>query len=493
MTNTEQHDRPPLIGGSILGLLTSGMYVNPLTIYREYLQNSADAVAQNRLAGRGKVNITIDAENLRVSIRDNGRGLSHHQAIRELMPVAQSGKNPKHDRGFRGVGRLAGIAFGKSVTFLTRQNSKQPVTKVVWDGEKLRAASGKKLSAENLILGCVTVEKMSGENYPDNFFEVNIDEISRHAAAYLLNHDSVKKYLGEVCSVPFSDSFSHASCINKMFNQSRLFVLEVRLAGDDAPVNRPHKNELFFTENRKDRLTNLEKIEIPALGSDDCAAIGWIAHSSYRGALPKQLGVRGIRARVGNIQIGDEAVFDHLFMETRFNRWCVAEIHVLDPRIVPNGRRDYFEPSAHLRNLENRLGAICRNLEKCCREASQNRNRQRQFQAALDELEAASDIAESGYLSASATVEAIDKWLLEVAATRVKYAEMSGSANFKSLAELEKKLKNIRVRRKRSSLTGVAASDVSAYKKIFKILAETSSSPRRAKELIEQILKSAAK
>ena len=33
----------------------------------------------------------------------------------------------------------------------------------------------------------------------------------------------------------------------------------------------------------------------------------------------------------------------------------VGEVHVIDPRILPNGRRDYFEPGPHTRNLENQL------------------------------------------------------------------------------------------------------------------------------------------
>jgi len=62
------------------------------------------------------------------------------------------------------------------------------------------------------------------------------------------------------------------------------------------------------------------------------------------------------------MQIGTDRIFEHLFEEPRFNGWCVGEVHILDSRIVPNGRRDYFEPSPHLRNLENQLGAIAQTL-----------------------------------------------------------------------------------------------------------------------------------
>ena len=36
---------PALSGAGLLGLVTTGMYDAPLSMYREYIQNAADAVA----------------------------------------------------------------------------------------------------------------------------------------------------------------------------------------------------------------------------------------------------------------------------------------------------------------------------------------------------------------------------------------------------------------------------------------------------------------
>ena len=49
-------------------------------------------------------------------------------------PGAKNGRET--DRGFRGIGRLSGLAFAESVAFLTRAEGKQPVTRIVWDGPK---------------------------------------------------------------------------------------------------------------------------------------------------------------------------------------------------------------------------------------------------------------------------------------------------------------------------------------------------------------------
>lgn len=486
-----QRDTDALVGGNILGLITYGMYMNPLTIYREYIQNAADSIALSQHPTAEKVDITLDLKQFRLTIRDNGPGLSHHQAKHALVHISRSGKNPNRDRGFRGIGRLAGLAFAKSVTFLTRASDTSPVTVVHWNGDRLRDGVNNKLSAEKTIAQSVKIERIDASGYPDHFFEVQIDGISRYAATSILNRDAVCAYLGEVCPLPFGDDFPYTTQIDKLFKKTKPLVLSVHLNGEDSPVNRPHENGLRYSGDRVNRFSEFEKIEIPAV-DDGCAAIGWIAHSSYRGALQKALGVRGLRVRAGNFQVGSETVFDHLFSEARFNRWCVAEIHILEPRIVPNGRRDYFEPSPHLRNLENHLSAVCRSVERRCRLASQKRNQKRNFESFLEKLEAVYALANSGYLAAEAARQFIHMHLPEIDAFREKHEwprDDQNRKNMRALDRLKENFHNFHPVPVKRSFAGVDSSDVPAYRKIFKILAEDSSSPQAAKETIETILR----
>ena len=126
-----------MIGAGIFGLVTVGMYDTPLAVYREYIQNSADAVARGGDPKGDKVEITIDPSELRVTIRDNGPGLSYDDALDQLLPIGCSNKRMGSDRGFRGIGRLAGLAFAETVTFTTRACRDQPVTRIVWHGSRL--------------------------------------------------------------------------------------------------------------------------------------------------------------------------------------------------------------------------------------------------------------------------------------------------------------------------------------------------------------------
>lgn len=488
---TQYRNTDVLIGGSILSLITTGMYVSPLAIYREYLQNAADAIASSSKQRNGKVEITFDLTGLCVTIRDNGPGLSHEQAVRELVPISQSQKQRLRDRGFRGIGRLSGLAFGHSVTFLTRSDKNSSVTRVVWNADQLRSGIDSKLSVEDTISQSVIVEKFNDVEYPANFFEVRIDRISRYGAAFILNRDIVRDYLGEVCPVPFAPNFLYAPYVFNLFKEGEApLTLNVYLDGDEKPVTRLHTETLKVTGGHQDKFTEFEEIRIPALEGDNYAATGWIAHSSYLGALPKKLGVRCLRARMGNIQIGTETIFDHLFSESRFNRWCVAEIHIQDPRIVPNGRRDYFEPNAHLRNLENHLGVICRKLERRCREASGERNQRRRVQSSISELDAAYELVTTGYLDTTETKRLIERKLAEIVGLRKKLITTDGAdENIRRLDVLEEKLMNFNVVNGQAPLPGVAPSDEATYRQVFHVIAEISPSPQAATETIEAILR----
>ena len=80
-----------MVGKDVLELLSSAMYVDPLSIYREYVQNAADAIDEARANGvlpsstAGQVDIRIDSERRAITIRDNGAGIPINLAPQRLM------------------------------------------------------------------------------------------------------------------------------------------------------------------------------------------------------------------------------------------------------------------------------------------------------------------------------------------------------------------------------------------------------------------------
>ena len=482
-----------MVGSNLLRLVTSGIHTDPLSIYREYIQNAADSIASSDVPTSGRVDIEIDPATMRLTIRDNGPGLSHTQAMRELLPVASSRKCYGKNRGFRGIGRLSGLGLSKTVTFLTRRNGGKRVTRVCWNGENLRQAVAVSLPIEQVIEQCVEVETISGNKYPGNFFQVEVSGIARHVAGTILNREAVRNYIGETGPVPFASDFPYTQHVKKIFERNaEPLELKIFLRGEELPIKRRHGAKTFASGKREEKFTGFEKVTVPALSGESYATVGWVANLSYAGALAPSLGIRGIRARAGNIQIGGEGVFDHLFSEDRFNRWCVAEIHVLDSRIVPNGRRDYFEPNPYTRNLERHVRSIAQRIEKCCRSASRDRNNARKFESFLQSVKMTRELAESRYLSANVARKLVERQLLDIEKLRESLDKQSTNGEYRALSVLEKHLTGFKAPRGRVAFEGIQPDEVKTYRKVFHSLVETSALPHEAKKTIETILKWAA-
>ena len=478
------------VGPSILGLVTSGIYDDPLSIYREYIQNSVDELSR-LCSGEGRVEITVDPRQKKVSICDNGPGLTYQECLNDLVPLSQSKKCLGPDRGFRGIGRLSGLAFAESVTFLTRASASAPVTRVVWSKSGFGGQAGSMQSTELGFQDWVKVETLYDSNYPEHFFRVEIHGISRHSAGVLLNREAVRGYISEVCPAPIAPDFPFFDEVHKIFPaQYSPYSLQITLDGEEQPIQRQYGSAIALSGNKEDHFHEFEKVRLPSIDGRGDAAVGWIAHSSYLGAIPKANRVRGIRARIGNIQVGDERIFDHLFEEERFNRWCVGELHILDQRIIPNGRRDYFERNPHLRNLENHLSPLLGQVTARCRTASSNRNKQKKLVATILDLEAMFELAASGYL-APKDVRAVVEEALQAVAKAKQDLESSGieDSSSKCLSALEEKLCSVQPDGASFPLSGASSTEVDIYRQVFAAVANVVPSARVAREIMETALK----
>src|SRR5438445_10017830 len=87
-----------VVGKDILEVLSSAMYVDPLAIYREYIQNAADGIDEARRTGilgsreAGNVAIDIDVDKRTVVIRDNGTGIASAEFEPRMTSFGASAK-----------------------------------------------------------------------------------------------------------------------------------------------------------------------------------------------------------------------------------------------------------------------------------------------------------------------------------------------------------------------------------------------------------------
>lgn len=403
--------REVVVGKDLLELVSSSMYVDPLTIFREYIQNSVDAIDQAVDAGLldsaidGRIDISLDHIGRRVVLRDNGIGLANSIFERQLVSFGASEKRGTDARGFRGIGRLAGLGYCQQLKFRSKSLTDSIVKEMHWDGVLL-----KRLLADTefdgdltaLINQIVTVNDVKGDEYPDHFFEVELVKPRRIGKDILLNEISISNYIAQVCPVSFGDRFKFKKEIKKIFDENGFELREYRIHINDSDqcVLRPYSNVVQYSESKIGECYNVEKIEIRSQ-EDELSALGWVLHHDYQGAIPTGQLIRGLRARVGNIQVGDDRVFVDVFPEDRFNSWSIGELHMLDNRIVPNGRRDNFEPNAHLTNIFTHLLPVANEIARQCRNISQVRNRIKSFELGEDKINEVLNILEQEATSKS--------------------------------------------------------------------------------------------
>lgn len=365
------------IGKDILELLTSSMYIDPMSMYREYIQNSADSIDLARSSGilqsPGRVEIRFDQAARTIFIRDNGEGLGKESFVRQLTALGGSKKRGTGARGFRGVGRLAGLAFCQELIFRSRQEGEDQVHELRWDSRLVRSLLRSSNNSDDLtqiVAKALQIRDISGRTWAQRFFEVELRGVVRHRDDRLLNEDLVIRYLSQVAPVPFSPDFTFGPQIQSFLESKGVNVgsIEVEILGH-GKVYRPHRNSMLLGKLGDIRFQELSTFTTP--GRDGgVAAASWILHHDYRGAFSSGSLIEGWRLRSGDIQIGDNDILRPNFAESRFNSWAVAETHVLDPRIIPNGRRDHFEQNAHYFDLVNNLAPYAKTIGQRCRTSS---------------------------------------------------------------------------------------------------------------------------
>ena len=112
------------VGKNILENLTTGMYSDSKVIYREYIQNACDQIDLAISLGilspdEGNVDIFTDSKKRYISIKDNATGVKADDFVSDVGDIANSDKIIGENKGFRGIGRLCGLAYCKTLKFTT--------------------------------------------------------------------------------------------------------------------------------------------------------------------------------------------------------------------------------------------------------------------------------------------------------------------------------------------------------------------------------------
>jgi len=335
-------------GMYLLETLTSGMYNDPLAIYREYIQNSADsidvALKVNPRSSK-RIHIDLDPVEKSITIYDKGVGIYEDLAENILSNVGLSSKKDQNLRGFRGIGRLGGLAFCERATFRTKAKDEDIESIQEWDCNKLRhlmAGKGKTTySLKQLFNRSTNFYQENGKKKSSSYFEVKlygVQSFRNHVMDIKKLHD----FISITAPVPFNpNKMSFAKEINDYLSSRINDFKAYDLILNGEPLYKPYSDKVKLTSKGYDVIEGIKLFEIKI--NDSAVAYGWYGkRKDLLGAITKGEMSSGIRVRVGNIQIGDNHLLDGCFRESRFNSYMVGEIHIDCAELIPNSRRDDF-------------------------------------------------------------------------------------------------------------------------------------------------------
>lgn len=387
-----------IIGRQVLDILTSGMYDNPLMIYREYVQNAADSIDlayDKKVFARedGIIKVHINGLNRTISIFDNGLGVSNQNVERVLLSVGYSSKEGTQNRGFRGIGRLGGLAYCKKLRFETRSKASEQVAIVDWDQHELSnlLEDGKIKTLEEAIgsLSSVRFRPATNEE-PSHFFKVTLEGVERFHTDQLMDIHAVRKYLSQVAPVPYDkDNFSFSKELEEYFSDVK-GVTTYNLSLNGEQVFRPYVDEFDVAKDRKERIRSIEFFKFTDT-SGTLIAKGWFAKTNFMSAFPQSFCGRGVRIRQGNIEVGNEYSLADFYAERRFASWQIGEIQICGNKLKTNARRDGFEHTPNYQVFLERAGLLGGHLSKLCREASKERCAKQRVEIALSDLKSLTD------------------------------------------------------------------------------------------------------
>lgn len=385
------------IGKFTLETLTSGMYERPKDIYREYIQNAVDsidiAVSEKLVkADKARIDLVIDKERQSIRISDNGTGIGVDYAGKYLLDIGHSPKRFTNARGFRGIGRLAGLAYCHTLIFETSAAGEDKRTVIEFDAHTLcerMLNENIDIDLLSLISDVVTV-KVEREARTKHYFNVVMTGVEDTDG--ILDVDRVQEYLEQVAPVDFDRTFGWGRIIKSKLKvygfTSSSYNIFVGDGKTSTPVMKAYRDTVISDRLRKLE-DNISEVETKVFSYEgEIVAYLWYARTSFYGTLQDEA-IKGLRVRKGNILIGDKTTLNHVFKDERFNGWLLGELHILSDRLIPNARRDEMEKnaaySAMISELRTWADEISADIRKTSNQRSSDKKAQRIIEFAQNE------------------------------------------------------------------------------------------------------------
>ncbi|MCM1139794.1 MAG: ATP-binding protein [Muribaculum sp.] len=386
-------------GKHLIQILMFSMYNDQRIIYREYIQNAYDAINRAVKQGilskikDGIVDVRIDAEAQRISIRDNGIGIQLSEVNEKLLNIADSRKDGVTSAGQYGIGRLAGAGYCKWLRFKTSYKGESAASIVSFDVDFANQIINDvdDLSSATEVIDIITNKETVPENEDEHYFEVVLEGVSKEYRD-LLNPTAISEYLKEIAPIDYSMKFKNVLFSPSVNNAEDVIYKELYDQIGNVAICVNGESEIRKRYNLKidgtgDEIDSLEFFKVQN-DRDELLAWGWYAVTLFTKQIPVSDTNRGIRLRKHNIQLGTSDLLNKYFSEARGNNYFYGEVFATHPNLRPNSDRSGLAPTPETEILFDKLKLIFKNLGKLYTVANNVKNAVKKVSLAVDKLTA---------------------------------------------------------------------------------------------------------
>jgi Histidine kinase-, DNA gyrase B-, and HSP90-like ATPase len=422
MTNPVAPPNEELVYAPAVLILSQDLYPRKLEIVREYIQNASDAIdtfaaVADIVKDTSESLIKISIQGKSLLIFDNGIGMDEED-VSKLRRIAYSEKKAGEEAGYKGIGKLAGIAVAEKLKISSTSYGDPKLHHFEFRAKDMREEISKKKKqgvierASDVIHRHTTLESTDIDRAA-HFTMVELRGIT-DSCPELLDPHKLKEYIGDIAPVDFSPDFKWGARLSQHLRQnvpdySPKTVYLTKRNGERVKVYKPYDDSMMIAEPEYIEVHDSENL-------NNTLALCWYATKGQEvlgqirpagkifsvdddGDDPRaKKRFAGLAYKLFGFSVGDRSLSVRTLWGQSAPRalWFTGEIHIIDKEVFPTtDRSDFIESDARDR-LYKAGQRIPNKLNKLAQEISNNRNAYRDGEKFSEQLQDWNDRLKAG-------------------------------------------------------------------------------------------------
>lgn len=397
--SSKGQENEELVYAAAVLILSEDLYPRKLEIIREYVQNASDALGEfmsiaEYVEDRSESQIKISIQGRSLLIFDNGIGMDEEE-IAKLKRIAYSEKKLGEEAGYKGIGRLAGIAVANKLKISSTSYGDPKLYHFEFRAKDMREDINEKKKGGLQEPATQVINRHTSIGWTDidaeeHYTLVELRDI-RESFSELLDADQLKLYIGDIGPVDFApgDQFDFGPLISQKLSQNvpDYSPKNVYLSGptfERQRIYKPYNNQMCIAEPGFIEIIN------PQNPSDVLAFCWYAAKGQQMLSKVRPVGrifsvegesvkdkyrLAGLVYKLFGFTIGDRTLPQRTLWTTTLQRalWFTGEIHLIDKTVTPTTDRSNFVENDSRVRLYNAAEQIPRKLNREAQQISDNR------------------------------------------------------------------------------------------------------------------------